>query len=94
MRPDESLLTILAAIDTLTRTADTVFNQITARVGRECLLKHSASLNNNIIQVVKERDTVISLNNRINLARAKVQKLVGTRNATCVFSRCDGQELR
>ena len=48
---------------------------------------HHIQLRLHSIQVIKERDTVISLNNRINLARAKVQKLVGTRNATCVFSR-------
>ena len=38
-------------------------------------------------QVVEDRDKLTTLNNRINVARAKVQKIVGTRNATCVFSR-------
>lgn len=37
-------------------------------------------------QAAKSRDTLIAVNNRINVARAKVQKIVGTKKATQVFS--------
>eukprot|EP00039_Didymoeca_costata_P018699 m.334591 g.334591 ORF g.334591 m.334591 type:complete len:505 (-) comp17392_c0_seq1:151-1665(-) len=37
-------------------------------------------------KVAVHRDKVIDVNNRLNVAQAKVQKIVGTRNATQVFS--------
>jgi hypothetical protein len=89
---------MFAALETLEKVADNVFNRITARVCDISLAFYSRvfpfllcrqtypSAHLSDVQVVEDRDRLISLNTRINTARAKVQKIVGTRNATCVFS--------
>jgi hypothetical protein len=39
-------------------------------------------------QVIEERDRLVGINNRLNVAESKVKSLVGSRHATSIFSPC------
>jgi hypothetical protein len=88
LREEESLLQMFDALEGLDLIATTVFNKISQRVRpslQSCDLNHPNNFVSTL-QVIEDRDRLVALNNRINVAHAKVQKLVGSTQATNIYS--------